>query len=279
MIKLLWLPFFLILTSCASHLSQQECLSTNWNLVGFQDGQVGKMPRDLSGAIEDCSEFKIGVDTNQYIQGWRNGAKEYCTPSQQTGLLEGQSGIPSNAINGRLPICNRAGVSLDVSSYLKGHQEGLKRFCTYENGNNIAMTGQRLPDVCPKNLTANFSKGWQAGQQVFCQQTMNAFALGKGRQPYPEACPQNLYFGFKSEYDRGFTISNQIEAGESRLREIDNFISYRRHKYDLDYSSQGYYRLGRNKSPEANSAVREVNNLVRERGNIERDIFNLRVMR
>jgi len=279
MYKLLWLPFCLVLTSCATHLSQQQCMNTNWNLEGFQDGQVGKMPRDLRGAIEDCSEFNIGVDTTQYTQGWRNGAKEYCTPSQQTGLLDGQSGISVNAINARLPVCNRAGVSLNVSNYWIGHREGLKHFCTYENGSNIAMTGQRLPDVCPKELNTNFSKGWQAGQQVYCQQTMNAFALGKERQPYPAACPQNLYIGFKSEYDRGYTISNQIGASESRLDEIDRFISSRRYKYDLKQSSQGYYHLGPNKSPEASRAVDEVNNLVRERANVEREVFNLRVMR
>lgn len=278
MYKLIWLPFCFILTSCASHLSQQQCITTNWNLEGFHDGQTGKMPRDLSGAIEDCAEFKISVDTDQYIQGWRRGAKEYCTPSEQTGLLDGQSGAPINAINARLPVCNRANINLDVSNYQKGRAKGLTYFCTYENGSNIAMTGQRLPNVCPKELSANFSKGWQAGQQLYCQQTMNAFALGKGRQPYPEACPQNLYIGFKSEYDRGFAISNQIEAGESRLREIDHFIYSRSRKYDLEHS-HGYYRLGRNKSPEASRAEHEVNNMVRERANVERDIFNLRVMR
>jgi hypothetical protein len=237
------------------------------------------MPRDLRSAIEDCAEFNIRVDTNQYTQGWRTGAKEYCTPSEQTGLLDGQSGIPASAISARLPVCDQAGVSLDLAKYDKGYKEGLTHFCTYENGSAIAMTGQRLPDVCPNELVANFNKGWQAGQQVYCQQTMNAFALGKERQPYPEACPQNLYIGFKSEYDRGFAISNQVEAGESRLHDIDRFISSRRHKYDLERTGHGFYRLGRNKSPEASRAVREVNDLVRERANVERDVFNLRVMR
>jgi hypothetical protein len=279
MYKLVWLPFCLILTSCATHLSQEQCMNTNWNLEGFRDGQVGKMPKDLKGAIEDCSEFHIGVDTNQYSQGWRNGAKEYCTPNEQTGLLDGQSGLPVIAINARLPICTRAGVILDVSKYQIGYKEGLTHFCTFENGSNIAMTGQRLPNVCTKELNANFSKGWQAGQQVYCQQTINAFALGKERQAYPEACPANLYIGFKSEYDRGYAISMQMESTASRLREIDRFISSRRHKYDLEHSSQGYYRLGRDKSPEANRAVQEVNNLVRERANVEREVFNLSVMR
>lgn len=279
MIKLFSLSFCLILTACASHLSQQQCMTTNWNTEGFQDGHTGKMPRDLRSAIEDCSEFKINVDTNQYIQGWRRGAQEYCAPSEHTGLLDGQAGTPANAINTRLPICNRAAVSLNVTNYLKGHAQGLKHFCTYQNGNNIAMTGRRLPEVCPKELNANFSKGWQTGQQIYCAQTVNAFALGKARQPYPEACPQNLYYGFKSEYDRGSAISNQIEASEARMRDLHYFITSRTHKYDLEQSYQGHYRLGRNKSPDANRAVHEVNNAVRDRTNLERELFNLRVMR
>lgn len=277
MYKLVWLPFALILTSCA-HLSKEDCMTMNWNLEGFHDGRRGKMPRDLTGAIKDCSEFQIGVDTDQYSQGWHSGAQEYCTPSQQMGFLDGQSGLTDSAINARLPICNRAGISLNLSNYFIGHREGLTHFCTFENGNTIAMTGQRLPDVCPNELNTEFRQGWLAGQQTYCQQTMNAFALGKGRQAYPEACPPNLYVGFKSEYDRGFAISRQVEAGESRLRQIDHFISSNRRKYDLEHNSQGYYRLGNNKSPEANRAVREVNNLVRERADVERDVFNLKVM-
>jgi hypothetical protein len=254
-------------------------MNTNWNLEGAHDAQAGKMPRDLSSAIKDCSEFNVGVDTSQYMQGWRSGAKVYCAPGLEIGLLDGQSGKSANDINLRLPVCNRAGFNLDVSNYDIGYQRGLTQYCTYENGSNIAMTGQRLPDVCPKNLNANFYKGWQAGQRVYCQQTTNAFALGKAQQPYPEACPQNLYFGFKSEYDRGFAISNQIKTSEARVHEIDYFISSRRRKYDLEKSSHGYYHLGRNKSPEASRAVHEVNDLVRERANIDREIINLRVMR
>lgn len=251
----------------------------NWDAEGFQDGQAGKMPRDLTDAIKDCSEFKLGVDTGRYTQGYRNGVKVFCSPSRETGLIDGQSGKFVNDINSRVPVCNASGINLDVSSYLKGHQEGLKQFCTYENGANIARSGQALPEVCPTNLRENFSRGWQAGQQAYCQETVNAFAMGKAGQPYPSVCPQNLYVGFKSEYDRGYTIGQQIKAGEYRINDINNYISYRRSKYDFDQSADGFFRLGKNQTPEAAKALDDVNNLVRERRHIERDMFNLKVMR
>ena len=258
-------------------MTLEQCQTTSWKSEGYQDGEEGKMPRDLTRAIQDCGKYKVPVNTVQYMQGYRRGAKIYCTPSQEIGILDGQSGKSINDINIRLPICNRAGISLNLTNYRKGLYAGLKQYCTYENGKNIASMGQELPEVCPKSLRANFSRGWQSGQQAYCQKSANGFLLGRSGKAYPSACPENLYMGFKSEYDRGVAITNRIQSGEARLQEIDGYINAKRKKYDLEQTSDKYYRIGDDQSADANNALTEVNNMVRERMNIERDMFNYKV--
>lgn len=213
------------------------------------------------------------------MQGWRQGAVVYCTPSHETGFLDGQAGKSLNAINYRMPVCNRASVSLNLKEYIPGRLSGLARYCTYENGANLARQGQPLPDVCPDNFKKTFRQGWMSGKKEYCNQTSNAFALGKSGAPYPAICPANAYVGFKSEYDRGRLIGTQIHTAESRLGEIDRYVRWKAADYGFDRSADGYYRLGRNQSPKASATLAEINNLVNERKNIERDIFNLKIQR
>ena len=276
--RLTIIPLMLALTSCASHLSKMQCETISWKAEGYQDAANGELPRDLNSAVADCAKFNVTVNTKQYMQGWRQGAHEYCTPSRETGFLDGQAGNSLNAINYRMPICNRAGIGLNLSEYTSGRLKGLVRYCTYENGANLARQGKPLPNVCPDNLKKTFRQGWMSGKKEYCNQTGNAFALGKSGASYPAICPANAYVGFKSEYDRGRLIATQIHTAENRIAEIDRYVRWKSVDYGFQRSVDGYYTLGRNNSPQANTTLSEVNNLVSERKNIERDIFNLKVL-
>lgn len=277
--RLFLLSLMLMLASCASHLSQQQCETISWKSEGYQDAATGNMPRSLKNAIQDCAKFNLKVDTKKYMQGWNEGARVFCTPTREVGYLDGQAGKSINAINYRIPVCKRAGVSLNLRNYKIGRNNGLKQYCTYENGANLARQAQPLPNVCPPDLKKRFRKGWLSGKKEYCNQPANGFALGKTGKAYPAICPANLYVGFKSEYDRGQLIGMQIRRANSRISEINGYINSRKFKYSLEQSADGYYHLTRNQSPEANAAVTDINNLVRERQNIERDVFNLQVQR
>lgn len=277
--RLLILPLALIITSCASHLSKQQCETISWKSEGYQDSVNGKMPRDLSRAIEDCAKFNLKVDTNLYMQGWRQGARVFCRPSEETGFIDGQNGKSINAINYRIPVCKRAGITLNLTDYKKGRARGLRQYCTFENGANIARAGQQLPTICPPALKKKFKDGWLSGKKEYCDQPANAFALGKAGSAYPAICPANLYVAFKSEYDRGMLIGQQINRAKARISEIDNYINSKKFRFGLEQSASGYYHLTKDQSPEAQSTLSEINNLVRERNDIQRDLFNLQTKR
>lgn len=277
--NLFLLPIFAVLAGCVPHLSQQQCLSINWHNEGYNDGVAGKMPRDLSQAVQDCAQYHISIDQSIYQAGWQAGARKYCTPSYSIGFTDGSAGKSLNDINSRSTVCAAASTRLRLNEYKPGWQKGIQSFCTYENGNLLGQQGKPLPDVCPASLQADFSAGWNKGKGDFCSQTANAFALGKENKPYPNACTPELYVAFKAEYDRGAAIGQRIKDLKQQIKDIDDEISDKANKYSLNKKDDGYYELGYDSSQDAVNAKNQVNAWVDQKRPLENDLFNLKVMR
>lgn len=268
-----------LLSGCASHLSQQQCLATNWQEVGFNDGSEGQAQRDLSGAIQDCQKFQLAVDTKGYQRGWLAGMKKYCTPTSDLGLSDGRAGNPYSNILQRTSRCQSANLSLNTNYYKNGYNTGLQSFCTYENGQNFALQGKDAPDVCTGALRSQFMRGWQAGAKQFCANTANAFALGKQGQPYPSACTPALHIAFKSEYDRGATIRSQTEQLQGQINSINSQIKDRVWKFGLvETGDYRIYELGENRTPEARAVLHQARAMVSQRQGLQNQLTQLQVM-
>jgi hypothetical protein len=267
-----------LLSGCASHLSQQQCLATNWQEVGFKDGTEGQAQRDLSGAIQDCQKFQLAVDTRAYQRGWLAGMQKYCTPSYDLGLTDGRAGNPYSNILQRASRCQSANLSLNTNNYKRGHNTGLQSFCTYENGQNFALQGKDAPDVCTQGLRVNFTRGWQAGAKQFCANIANAFALGKQGQPYPSACTPALHIAFKSEYDRGAAIRSQTEQLQGQINDLDNQIRDRVWRFGLvDTHDYRVYELGENRTPEARAVLHQARTMMSQRQSLQNQLTQLQV--
>jgi hypothetical protein len=146
-----------MLSGCSLfHMSQQECMATNWEQVGFSDGLAGSLPRNLTGAVQDCAKFGIVVDQNLYHKGWESGVRRYCTYDQ--GLAVGsQAQEPKN-------ICPS-----DLQErFMRGWQEGINRYCS-DLGNAFALGkgGQAYPNVCSPYEHVDFKNQYDRGMNIF----------------------------------------------------------------------------------------------------------------
>lgn len=276
--KSLIIPVIAALAGCATHLSQQACMETNWHQEGFNDAVNGRFPRNLASAEEDCAKFGIPVSERDYRGGWQVGAKAYCSPPYNLGYQDGQAGKSREEILNRLPLCQQAGVLLSLVSYEKGRLAGLRLYCTYDNGVMLAKLGRPMPTVCPSSLQQAMNKGWMLGKEQFCNQPQNAFALGKEGKPYPELCTEPLYVAFKSEYDRGLMISERMNHLQTEINDLNSKMNYPVLRYQFEQTSTEY-QLGHDKSPEAIEALQNVNTWNREKKMLENELFNFKVMR
>ncbi len=81
----------LFVSGCAS-LSKEECLSGDWQQIGYDDGAKGYDARSrLREHVKSCSEHGIRIDSDKYTAGHKNGLKKYCTP--RNGRRVGEQGL------------------------------------------------------------------------------------------------------------------------------------------------------------------------------------------
>jgi hypothetical protein len=65
------------MSGCAG-MSEQACLSTDWNAVGFEDGAVGRSVASVGNYRQSCSRHGIAPDLEQYRAGHAEGVEVYC---------------------------------------------------------------------------------------------------------------------------------------------------------------------------------------------------------
>ncbi|WP_415892971.1 DUF2799 domain-containing protein [Neptuniibacter sp. PT8_73] len=69
----------LVLSGCAS-LSQEECLTGDWQGIGYRDGLQGKTEAYLAEHQSACSEYLVSLNIDDYLRGRKEGLKSYCQP-------------------------------------------------------------------------------------------------------------------------------------------------------------------------------------------------------
>jgi len=77
------------LAGCAG-MSEQACLSTDWETVGFEDGVAGRSPATISRYRQSCADYGIAPDLAAYRAGHDAGVQTYCRAGN--GFEVGRSG-------------------------------------------------------------------------------------------------------------------------------------------------------------------------------------------
>ena len=80
----------LLAQSCASVMTEEECLSADWREVGRNDGLYGQPGEKFEERAERCQKFGVVADFDAYAIGREAGLASYCTPL--SGFEEGRSG-------------------------------------------------------------------------------------------------------------------------------------------------------------------------------------------
>lgn len=85
----------LALTSCAT-LSKEECLSGNWNEIGFRDGTNGETSAFIQKHAKACEKSGVVPQQSVWEQGRQRGLPVYCTPTKAYEV--GKNGYQMNAV-------------------------------------------------------------------------------------------------------------------------------------------------------------------------------------
>ncbi len=110
-VQLLLTALALGLAGCAT-MDEAECLSVDWQTVGFEDGVAGYSGDRIGQHRKACAKHGVSPDLVGYQAGREAGLREYCTP--ENGFRIGSRG---NNYSGVCPADLGAGFS---SAYESG---------------------------------------------------------------------------------------------------------------------------------------------------------------
>jgi hypothetical protein len=153
------------------------------------------------------------------IAGCASISKEDCllTDWYEIGRLDGRQGKPRTAFQGRAKSCLEHGINADRRAYYKGHDLGLKYYCTEQNGFQLGQQGRPYNAVCPLQLETAFRTGYDKGMQSFCSE-QKGFDLGRQGKGYLYVCPPQFESDFRAGYEQG----REIYRYESKIASLHN---------------------------------------------------------
>lgn len=127
--------FLLFLSGCAS-MDKSECLTANWQTIGFEDGTTGKNVSNISEYRKDCAKYGVSPDLADYRAGHLQGSKLFCT--LRNGFEQGNNG---NSYNRNCPEALE-------DAFLAGFRDGQELYSlrSIMNGaiNDVNRTEKRI---------------------------------------------------------------------------------------------------------------------------------------
>lgn len=78
----------LLASGCAT-MSGDECLTSDWQAIGYEDGSRGYSSDRLGQHRKACAKHGVSPDFSEYQAGRREGLKEFCQPQRGFNLGSG----------------------------------------------------------------------------------------------------------------------------------------------------------------------------------------------
>ncbi|MFK8052482.1 MAG: DUF2799 domain-containing protein [Woeseiaceae bacterium] len=77
-------------SGCAGTMSEDECLTSDWRTVGYEDGVLGRSGAAIGNYRKACAKAGVAPDLQEYQAGREEGLEEYCRA--QNGYRVGERG-------------------------------------------------------------------------------------------------------------------------------------------------------------------------------------------
>jgi hypothetical protein len=79
----------MLLSNCAN-MNESDCINANWQLIGFEDGSLGKNESNIANHRKECAEYGVTPELAAYRKGHYLGSEKFC--SKNNGFARGSLG-------------------------------------------------------------------------------------------------------------------------------------------------------------------------------------------
>lgn len=193
-------------------------------------------------------KFIIGFVFMALLSGCGGWSKTKCSTSnfEAIGYERGSKGL-SNRGDSIYGACLKKEVTIDIQTYNKGYESGLRVFCTDSKGFEAGRLGKELHKVC--NATAQYMKAYDRGLKTYCtvkKGTQDGYSMS------PEATVCLTYSAYMTGYKNGTKSYCSTEKGQE-----DGFSGSEMHSKCSTYEAyRNGYKNGTKNYCEPENAIR-----------------------
>lgn len=153
----LYVAIVIALSGCAA-MSEKECLTADWQAIGFEEGAKGHDASGFERFRKSCAKHTVTADFNRFLAGHNKGLDQYCT--FDSGLALGQQGKTYNT------VCSRQ----TYPSFDDGHRAGVYQYCDYNTGYERGLNGYDANPICPARTFTSYARGYERGAEKYAIQ-------------------------------------------------------------------------------------------------------------
>lgn len=103
------------------------------------------------------------------LAGCTTMTKDQCLAGAwgEKGYQDGLSGYRTSRLDDHAQACAKYAVEANPSAYLSAREDGLRTYCTWENGFRQGRQGNSYGGVCSPAEEASFLPAYQDGRQIY----------------------------------------------------------------------------------------------------------------
>ena len=128
----------IVFSGCAT-MSGDECVTSDWRGIGFEDGARGYTASRLSQHRKACAKHGVTPDLQAYQDGRSDGLREYCQPQRGFNL-----GVSGGQYNG---VCSIEQEGSFLGAYRRGAQLHSLRANVNSTNYQIGVKEHEVDDV------------------------------------------------------------------------------------------------------------------------------------
>ncbi len=119
-----------------------------------------------------------------FFMGCATLSKNECLEADwfEIGHKDGMKGKPRALFQQHVDACIKHGVAPNRDAYYAGRDEGLRIYCTGDNGFEQGRLGRIYQHVCPPDLEPEFLAGYYEGRKIYEYETQVAYLEGQLRR-------------------------------------------------------------------------------------------------
>lgn len=156
---------------------------------------------------------------------------------QSMGYSDGSRGVHHNKLEKYRQSCMDYEIAPDGQAYQTGWEQGIRSYCTADNGYRAGKSGKAYKNICPQDIEANFLSGWEQGVQQYCT-AENGLLIGLAGRQYQGVCPAETEAAFHAYYNLG----HDVRKTRAAYKKIDKALTKQEKILDAESDRQAHLK-------------------------------------